>query len=152
MFCSYKGLSVLRGDHLSWNYKGCQCFCKARMKNSISGCCSCKGLLVLVKYCHCLLSSPSQCTPSTIPTSPNTEVVQTLYLLVTQGVLNSLTNLTAYLERKDACSKSVGALSLESDESFSDEDQCYRKRTWSKYRQEVLREFGYDEIQDLDSD
>ncbi|KFO92508.1 putative RNA polymerase II nuclear localization protein SLC7A6OS, partial [Buceros rhinoceros silvestris] len=40
----------------------------------------------------------------------------------------------------------------ESDESLSDEDQCYRKRTWSKYRQEVLREFGYDEIQDLDSD
>ncbi|NXV49776.1 S7A6O protein, partial [Uria aalge] len=40
----------------------------------------------------------------------------------------------------------------ESDESFSDEDQCYRRRTWNKYRQEVLQEFGYDEIQDLDSD
>ncbi|KGL86638.1 putative RNA polymerase II nuclear localization protein SLC7A6OS, partial [Charadrius vociferus] len=40
----------------------------------------------------------------------------------------------------------------ESDESFSDEDQCYRRRTWNKYRQEVLKEFGYDEIQDLDSD
>ncbi|NWW54550.1 S7A6O protein, partial [Pedionomus torquatus] len=40
----------------------------------------------------------------------------------------------------------------ESEESFSDEDQCYRRRTWNKYRQEVLREFGYDEIQDLDSD
>ncbi|NWU48387.1 S7A6O protein, partial [Dromas ardeola] len=40
----------------------------------------------------------------------------------------------------------------ESDESFSDEDQCYRRRTWNKYRHEVLQEFGYDEIQDLDSD
>ncbi|NXN65569.1 S7A6O protein, partial [Himantopus himantopus] len=40
----------------------------------------------------------------------------------------------------------------DSDESFSDEDQCYRRRTWNKYRQEVLQEFGYDEIQDLDSD
>ncbi|NWT41225.1 S7A6O protein, partial [Chroicocephalus maculipennis] len=40
----------------------------------------------------------------------------------------------------------------ESDESSSDEDQCYRRRTWNKYRQEVLQEFGYDEIQDLDSD
>ncbi|NXI64634.1 S7A6O protein, partial [Anseranas semipalmata] len=40
----------------------------------------------------------------------------------------------------------------ESEESSSDEDQCYRRRTWNKYRQEVLREFGYDEIQDLDSD
>ncbi|NWQ95967.1 S7A6O protein, partial [Burhinus bistriatus] len=40
----------------------------------------------------------------------------------------------------------------ESDESFSDEDPCYRRRTWNKYRQEVLQEFGYDEIQDLDSD
>ncbi|NWH15835.1 probable RNA polymerase II nuclear localization protein SLC7A6OS isoform X1 [Grus americana] len=40
----------------------------------------------------------------------------------------------------------------DSEESFSDEDQCYRRRTWNKYRQEVLQEFGYDEIQDLDSD
>ncbi|KAM6324893.1 putative RNA polymerase II nuclear localization protein SLC7A6OS isoform 2-T2 [Podargus strigoides] len=40
----------------------------------------------------------------------------------------------------------------ESEESSSDEDQCYRRRTWNKYRQEVLQEFGYDEIQDLDSD
>ncbi|XP_005444699.2 probable RNA polymerase II nuclear localization protein SLC7A6OS isoform X1 [Falco biarmicus] len=40
----------------------------------------------------------------------------------------------------------------ESEESFSDEDQCYRRRTWNKYRQEVLQEFGYDDIQDLDSD
>ncbi|KAM6195405.1 putative RNA polymerase II nuclear localization protein SLC7A6OS isoform 1-T1 [Sarcoramphus papa] len=40
----------------------------------------------------------------------------------------------------------------ESEESFSDEDQCYRRRTWNKYRQEVLQEFGYDEIQDFDSD
>ncbi|NXN23900.1 S7A6O protein, partial [Nycticryphes semicollaris] len=40
----------------------------------------------------------------------------------------------------------------ESDESFSDEDQRSRRRTWNKYRQEVLQEFGYDEIQDLDSD
>jgi len=42
--------------------------------------------------------------------------------------------------------------SLDSEESSSDEDQCYRRRTWNKYRQEVLQEFGYDEIQDLDSD
>ncbi|KAM6408944.1 putative RNA polymerase II nuclear localization protein SLC7A6OS isoform 1-T1 [Rhynochetos jubatus] len=34
----------------------------------------------------------------------------------------------------------------------SDEDQCYRRRTWNKYREEVLQEFGYDEIQDVDSD
>ncbi|XP_061200082.1 probable RNA polymerase II nuclear localization protein SLC7A6OS isoform X1 [Neopsephotus bourkii] len=39
----------------------------------------------------------------------------------------------------------------ESEDSFSDEDQCYR-RTWNKYRQEVLQEFGYEEIQDLESD
>ncbi|XP_065589354.1 probable RNA polymerase II nuclear localization protein SLC7A6OS [Cyrtonyx montezumae] len=39
----------------------------------------------------------------------------------------------------------------DSEESSSEEDQCYR-RTWNKYRQEVLQEFGYDEIQDLDSD
>ncbi|NXG61944.1 S7A6O protein, partial [Hemiprocne comata] len=40
----------------------------------------------------------------------------------------------------------------DSEESLSDEEQCYRRRTWNKYRQEVLQEFGYDEIQDLDSD
>ncbi|NXC85813.1 S7A6O protein, partial [Cercotrichas coryphoeus] len=40
----------------------------------------------------------------------------------------------------------------DSEESSSDEDQCYRRRTWDKYRQEVLREFGYDEIEDLGSD
>ncbi|NXS02659.1 S7A6O protein, partial [Oxylabes madagascariensis] len=40
----------------------------------------------------------------------------------------------------------------DSEESFSDEDQCYRRRTWDKYRQEVLQEFGYDEIEDLISD
>ncbi|KAM9288751.1 putative RNA polymerase II nuclear localization protein SLC7A6OS isoform 3-T3 [Morus bassanus] len=40
----------------------------------------------------------------------------------------------------------------DSEESLSDEDQSYRRRTWNKYRQEVLQEFGYDEIQDLDSD
>ncbi|KAM8983162.1 putative RNA polymerase II nuclear localization protein SLC7A6OS isoform 1-T1 [Ara ararauna] len=39
----------------------------------------------------------------------------------------------------------------ESEDSFSDEDQCYR-RTWNKYRQEVLQEFGYEEMQDLESD
>ncbi|NXS52827.1 S7A6O protein, partial [Brachypteracias leptosomus] len=39
-----------------------------------------------------------------------------------------------------------------SEDSLSDEEQCYRRRTWNKYRQEVLQEFGYDEIQDLDSD
>ncbi|XP_057281408.1 probable RNA polymerase II nuclear localization protein SLC7A6OS isoform X1 [Pezoporus wallicus] len=40
----------------------------------------------------------------------------------------------------------------ESEDSVSDEDQCYRRRTWNKYRQEVLQEFGYEEIQDLESD
>ncbi|NXB57419.1 S7A6O protein, partial [Struthidea cinerea] len=40
----------------------------------------------------------------------------------------------------------------DSEESFSDEDQCYRRRTWDKYRQEVLQEFGYDEIEDLGSE
>ncbi|XP_068812375.1 probable RNA polymerase II nuclear localization protein SLC7A6OS [Struthio camelus] len=40
----------------------------------------------------------------------------------------------------------------ESEESLSDEDQCFRRRTWNKYRREVLQEFGYDEVQDLDSD
>ncbi|NWI29615.1 S7A6O protein, partial [Sula dactylatra] len=40
----------------------------------------------------------------------------------------------------------------DSEESLSDEDQSYRRRSWNKYRQEVLQEFGYDEIQDLDSD
>ncbi|NXD24570.1 S7A6O protein, partial [Spelaeornis formosus] len=40
----------------------------------------------------------------------------------------------------------------DSEESFSDEDQCYRRRTWDKYRQEVLQEFGYDDIEDLGSD
>ncbi|NXM82275.1 S7A6O protein, partial [Oenanthe oenanthe] len=40
----------------------------------------------------------------------------------------------------------------DSEESSSDEDQGYRRRTWDKYRQEVLREFGYDEIEDLGSD
>ncbi|XP_021264663.1 probable RNA polymerase II nuclear localization protein SLC7A6OS [Numida meleagris] len=40
----------------------------------------------------------------------------------------------------------------DSEESSSDENQCYRRRTWNKYRQDVLQEFGYDEIQDLDSD
>ncbi|XP_030368069.1 probable RNA polymerase II nuclear localization protein SLC7A6OS isoform X2 [Strigops habroptila] len=39
----------------------------------------------------------------------------------------------------------------DSEDSFSDEDQCYR-RTWNKYRQEILQEFGYEDIQDLDSD
>ncbi|NXL92275.1 S7A6O protein, partial [Alectura lathami] len=40
----------------------------------------------------------------------------------------------------------------DSEDSSSDEEQCYRRRTWNTYRQEVLQEFGYDEIQDLDSD
>ncbi|KAM8799192.1 S7A6O protein, partial [Eudromia elegans] len=40
----------------------------------------------------------------------------------------------------------------ESEESLSDEDQYLRRRTWNKYRQEVLQEFGYDEVHDLDSD
>ncbi|NWU18462.1 S7A6O protein, partial [Cephalopterus ornatus] len=40
----------------------------------------------------------------------------------------------------------------EAEESSSDEDQYCRRRTWDKYRQEVLREFGYDEMEDLGSD
>ncbi|NXR60078.1 S7A6O protein, partial [Rhadina sibilatrix] len=40
----------------------------------------------------------------------------------------------------------------DSEESFSDEDQCYRRRTWDKYRQEVLQEFGYDDTEDLGYD
>ncbi|NWX88849.1 S7A6O protein, partial [Nothoprocta pentlandii] len=40
----------------------------------------------------------------------------------------------------------------ESEESLSDEDQYLRRRTWNKYRQEVLQEFGYDDVHDLDSD
>ncbi|NXI46509.1 S7A6O protein, partial [Galbula dea] len=40
----------------------------------------------------------------------------------------------------------------ESEESLSDKDQCYGRRTWKKYREEVLQEFGYEEIQELDSD
>ncbi|XP_064526677.1 probable RNA polymerase II nuclear localization protein SLC7A6OS [Pseudopipra pipra] len=40
----------------------------------------------------------------------------------------------------------------EPEESSSDEEQYYRRRTWDKYRQEVLREFGYDEMEDLGSD
>ncbi|NWQ77145.1 S7A6O protein, partial [Columbina picui] len=40
----------------------------------------------------------------------------------------------------------------DSEESFSDKDQCYRRRTWNKYREDIIREFGYDEMQDLDSD
>ncbi|NXM09550.1 S7A6O protein, partial [Tyrannus savana] len=40
----------------------------------------------------------------------------------------------------------------EPEESSSDEDQYYRRRTWDKYRQEVLQEFGYDEMEDLGSD
>ncbi|NWR36580.1 S7A6O protein, partial [Tachuris rubrigastra] len=40
----------------------------------------------------------------------------------------------------------------EPEESSSDEDQYYRRRTWDKYRQEVLQEFGYDEMEDLGFD
>ncbi|XP_017940669.2 probable RNA polymerase II nuclear localization protein SLC7A6OS [Manacus vitellinus] len=40
----------------------------------------------------------------------------------------------------------------EPEESSSDEEQYYRRRTWDKYRQEVLQEFGYDEMEDLGSD
>ncbi|NWI17643.1 S7A6O protein, partial [Crypturellus soui] len=40
----------------------------------------------------------------------------------------------------------------ESEESLSDEDQYLRRRTWNKYHQEVLQEFGYDDVHDLDSD
>ncbi|NXG35646.1 S7A6O protein, partial [Dromaius novaehollandiae] len=45
-----------------------------------------------------------------------------------------------------------GDAEKESEESLSDEDQCFRRRTWNKYCHEVLQEFGYDEVQDLDSD
>ncbi|NXG16121.1 S7A6O protein, partial [Grallaria varia] len=40
----------------------------------------------------------------------------------------------------------------DSEDSSSDEDQYYRRRTWDKYRQEVLQEFGYNEMEDLGSD
>ncbi|XP_027554025.1 probable RNA polymerase II nuclear localization protein SLC7A6OS [Neopelma chrysocephalum] len=40
----------------------------------------------------------------------------------------------------------------EAEDSSSDEEQYYRRRTWDKYRQEVLQEFGYDEMEDLGSD
>ncbi|NWS72379.1 S7A6O protein, partial [Crotophaga sulcirostris] len=39
----------------------------------------------------------------------------------------------------------------ESGESSGDEDQPYRRRTWYKYQPEVLQEFGYDEMEDVDS-
>ncbi|NXE80630.1 S7A6O protein, partial [Cochlearius cochlearius] len=57
-----------------------------------------------------------------------------------------------YPEEEEFLPEEDGDGEKESEESFSDEDQCYRRRTWNKYRQEVLQEFGYDEIQDLDSD
>lgn len=57
-----------------------------------------------------------------------------------------------YPEEEEFLPEEDGDGEKESEESFSDEDQCYRRRTWNKYRQEVLQEFGYDETQDLDSD
>ncbi|KFP19615.1 putative RNA polymerase II nuclear localization protein SLC7A6OS, partial [Egretta garzetta] len=57
-----------------------------------------------------------------------------------------------YPEEEEFLPEEDGDGEKESEESFSDEDQCYRRRTWNKYRQEILQEFGYDETQDLDSD
>ncbi|NWR49067.1 S7A6O protein, partial [Regulus satrapa] len=57
-----------------------------------------------------------------------------------------------YPEEEDFLPEEDGEKGTHSEESFSDEDQCYRRRTWDKYRQEVLREFGYDDIEDLGSD
>ncbi|XP_053127168.1 probable RNA polymerase II nuclear localization protein SLC7A6OS [Hemicordylus capensis] len=36
--------------------------------------------------------------------------------------------------------------------SISDEDSGYIRRTWSKYQSDVLQEFEYDELQELDSE
>ncbi|NXA07844.1 S7A6O protein, partial [Sapayoa aenigma] len=57
-----------------------------------------------------------------------------------------------YPEEDDFLPEEDGDGGKESDESFSDEDQSYRRRTWDKYRQEVLQEFGYDEMEDLGFD
>ncbi|XP_009073134.1 PREDICTED: probable RNA polymerase II nuclear localization protein SLC7A6OS, partial [Acanthisitta chloris] len=57
-----------------------------------------------------------------------------------------------YPEEDEFLHEEDGDGEKDSEESLSDEDQCYRRRTWNKYRQEVLQEFGYDEIEDLGSD
>lgn len=77
----------------------------------------------------------------------NTKFEQLLYY----SSSSSLINLIVELKPRNNINVLMH-FSLESEDSSSDEDQCYRRRTWSKYRQEVLQEFGYDEIQDVDSD
>ncbi|NXU83271.1 S7A6O protein, partial [Xiphorhynchus elegans] len=57
-----------------------------------------------------------------------------------------------YPEEDEFLPEEDGDGEKESEDSSSDEDQYYRRRTWDKYRQEVLREFGYDEMEDLGSD
>ncbi|NXF80984.1 S7A6O protein, partial [Sclerurus mexicanus] len=57
-----------------------------------------------------------------------------------------------YPEEDEFLPEEDGDGEKESEDSSSDEDQYYRRRTWDKYRQEVLREFGYNEMEDLGSD
>ncbi|NXM70532.1 S7A6O protein, partial [Serilophus lunatus] len=57
-----------------------------------------------------------------------------------------------YPEEDEFLPEEDGDGEKESEESFSDEEQCYRRRTWDKYRQEVLQEFGYDGMEDLGFD
>ncbi|NXN96599.1 S7A6O protein, partial [Rhinopomastus cyanomelas] len=57
-----------------------------------------------------------------------------------------------YPDEDDFLAEEDGDGEKESDETSSDEDQRYRRRTWNKYQQEVLQEFEYDEIEDFDSD
>ncbi|XP_069724636.1 probable RNA polymerase II nuclear localization protein SLC7A6OS [Phaenicophaeus curvirostris] len=40
----------------------------------------------------------------------------------------------------------------EFEDSSSDEDRPYRRRIWHKYQPEILQEFGYDDMEDADSD
>lgn len=75
-----------------------------------------------------------------------------LFILSTTCVTQQVKILWTCLTKQRDNRKMLMHFSLDSEESSSDEDQCYRRRTWNKYRQEVLQEFGYDEIQDLDSD
>ncbi|XP_071423439.1 probable RNA polymerase II nuclear localization protein SLC7A6OS isoform X1 [Pithys albifrons albifrons] len=57
-----------------------------------------------------------------------------------------------YPEEDEFLPEEDGDGEKESEDSSSDEDRYYRRRTWDKYQQEVLQEFGYNEMEDLDSD
>ncbi|NWU97683.1 S7A6O protein, partial [Upupa epops] len=57
-----------------------------------------------------------------------------------------------YPDEDDFLAKEDSDGEKESDETSSGEDQYYRRRTWNKYRQEILQEFGYDEMEDSNSD